>query len=617
MGIRDAFGDQPQQQNELLRQLGWAVTQGQPDFRAGRGSDGPFDGLGSAIADLVGGPTREEAATRDLLDVISARDQRMAKAPALPGANSPRPRDVVQGFTQQGLTPNTFAAALRAIQSAPYELGVRQGDPRAREVYNAQVEAQTQDLLGDDGPTDEMLDASVKNTRAASLLDEAYGSGRRQLGAQRNENVMRQADKAQSAFQALADPYQSAAGATVALSNDDLGREVVSQPTAQRIMHNDAVRGATLDALEQVKRYGVEKIDDIMFGEQVETISYPDGDPEAPETSPSFGAFADLLLNPSGASKIGGKPYVLSVRAAGVNGSSKEQMHQEIDAQIAKFVADNEEDDLSVEDVKAQLRIPLEEEMTGIRTKAGASAKIDPKIRQLASEIYGKALLQHGKTWYLTNQSEGAKTTDHKLVGGGDFSAVLGKRMIRNGQFQGRPALAEQYGLSSGQGDAVKNVYRTAAEKLIGPMESFLQQKFTADLKARGVDDAAIENLVDQAMAQSRSAAMQPGVKKAFQRDPEKFFRQRIEPNWNAWLDGQSVPNKKGMTPAAAGFVRAGEAIESSEALQQAMSDPLGGMGSPQDADLMQMLEEGRQPREQDPGASVRRQRELDAFRSR
>lgn len=596
MGIRDAFGDQVQQPNELVRQLGWIASHNQPDFRAGRGADGPFEGLGSAIADLVGGPTREEAATRDLLGVISQRNQKLAKAPAVPGANSPRPKDVVKGFAADGFNQKTIADALKAIQNAPYELGVRQGDPRAREIYDEQQRVGTMDLLDSGEPTDDMLDAAVRNPRTAALLDEAYGSGKQRLAEQRVENINRQANQAQNAWAAITDPYASAAGATVALQEDDLGRELVGQPQMQRILHNDNVRGASIDYLEQVKLHGPEKLDEIFDGEMREAATYADGDPEDPASSPSYGRFADLFLTPGGA-KIKGSPWTLSVRA-GNNGLTKETLHADIDSAINAYVGrESGNEMISSDDVKAQLRPAIEQIVTGIQTKE----KVDPKIRKLASEIVGTVQTKYGNHLWLTNLKEGAANTDHKQLGADlDFSSLLGKRMIRTGEFQGQPTIAERYQLSEGQREALKQRYRAATEKLVGPMEGFLRQKWTTRLSGMGVDKEAIPNLVEQALEQTRPKLMLPGVKKAFERDPEAFYQKRVDPKFSRWLtEEQGVVDKSGMTPAAAGFVRAGEAIESSEALQQMMSDPLGGMdqgmSGSQDEELMQMLEQGRQ----------------------
>ncbi len=612
MGIRDAFGEAPQQPNELIRQLGYVASYGQPDFRPGRGSDGPFDGLGSAIADLVGGPSAEESATRDLLGMLSDRSQRMAKTPAMPGANAPRPKDVAKSAVQslgnayqrfgnnpvgmfaEGFDAKSIAAALKAIQGAPYELGVRQGDPRAREVFDEQARVGTRDLLDDGDPTDEMLDAAVRNPRAAALLDEAYGSGKQAIAEDRMAQTQRQANIATNAWAAITDPYASAAGATVALQDDDLGRELVNQPEMQRMMHNPNVRGASIDLLEQVKTFGPEKLDELIDGETRVVPFYADGDPEKPESSADYGKFADLILHPGGA-KIRGQSWTLSVRD-GSGESSKAALHEDVGNMIKAYLgvepgadADPEE----FKDVQAQLRPALDQLATGISTKE----KVDPKIRALASEIAGTVFQKYGRNLYLTNLKEGASNTDHIFLGpDGDFSKLLGSRTIRTGEFQGRPTVAEQYGLSDGQREALKRRYLSATEKLVGPMEGFLKQKWTARLTEMKVDPKAIDNLVESALQETRPKLLTPGVKKAFQRDPEGFYQKRVSGNFERWLaDEQGIVDKSGMTPAAAGFVRVGEAIESSDALQSKLADPLGSMGGSQDDELMMMLEQGRQ----------------------
>lgn len=604
MGIQDALGNQPPQQNELLRQLGYITSYGQPDFRAGRGSDGPFDGLGSAIADLVGGKSREETAIGDMQRAITARSQRVANAPAVPGANSPRPKDVVKGFASEGFNAKTIADALKAIQSAPYELGVRQGNPQAREIYDEQVRAGTMDLLGDDQPTDAMFDVAARNPRAAALLDEAYGSGRQEIAQQRNAGIQRQANVATDAWAQITDPYASAAGAVVALQEDDLGKELVAQPQTQRMLHNDNVRGAALDLNPLVKQFGLEKLDDLIDGEEREAVAYGDGDPEKPMESPSYGRFGDLFLNP-GSSKIKGKGWTLGVQSTAAE-RSKEALHADVDGMVNKYV-ENALDGSEAADVKQALRAYIDEEVTGVR--AGGKATSDPKLRQLASEIVGTVLTKYGSELYLTNTDENGQRS-HYIGPDLDFSPLLSRRTIRTGEFQGRPTVAEQYGLSEGQREALKQRYRAATEKLVGPMEGFLKQKWTADLKKKKVDDAAIENLVESALQETRPKLLLPGVKKAFERDPEGFYQKRVQSNFERWLtEEQGITDKSKLTPAAAGFVRAGEAMESSDALQQMIADPLGGgdpgMGGDQgdppdmnwlDVEMMQRQFEGRMP---------------------
>lgn len=592
MGIQDALGNQQPQQNELLRQLGYITSYSQPNFSAGRGSDGPFDGLGSAIADLVGGKSREETAIGDMQRAITARSQRVANAPAVPGANSPRPKDVVKGFASEGFNAKTIADALKAIQSAPYELGVRQGNPQAREIYDEQVRAGTMDLLGDDQPTDAMFDVAARNPRAAALLDEAYGSGRQEIAQQRNAGIQRQANVATDAWAQITDPYASAAGAVVALQEDDLGKELVAQPQTQRMLHNDNVRGAALDLNPLVKQFGLEKLDDLIDGEEREAVAYGDGDPEKPMESPSYGRFGDLFLNP-GSSKIKGKGWTLGVQSTAAE-RSKEALHADVDGMVNKYV-ENALDGSEAADVKQALRAYIDEEVTGVR--AGGKATSDPKLRQLASEIVGTVLTKYGSELYLTNTDENGQRS-HYIGPDLDFSPLLSRRTIRTGEFQGRPTVAEQYGLSEGQREALKQRYRAATEKLVGPMEGFLKQKWTADLKKKKVDDAAIENLVESALQETRPKLLLPGVKKAFERDPEGFYQKRVQSNFERWLtEEQGITDKSKLTPAAAGFVRANEAMESSDALQQMIADPLGGMdqGMGQDDELMQMLEQGRQ----------------------
>lgn len=608
MGIQDALGNQQPQQNELLRQLGYITSYGQPNFSAGRGSDGPFDGLGSAIADLVGGPSREETATRGMLESITKRNQRVANAPAVPGANSPRPKDVVKGFASDGFNAKTIADALKAIQSAPYELGVRQGNPQAREIYDEQVRAGTMDLLGDDQPTDAMFDVASRNPRAAALLDEAYGSGRQEIAQQRNAGIQRQANVATDAWSQITDPYASAAGAVVALQEDDLGKELVAQPQMQRMLHAENVRGATIDMNEMVKKYGPEKIGDMLYGEEREAVAYGDGDPEKPLESPSYGRFGDLFLNP-GSSKIKGKGWTLGVHSIAAE-RSKEALHADVDAMVEKFASDTtaNTDDLGSADVKQALRGYIDEIVTGVR--AGGKGTSDPKMRQLASEIVGTVITKYGSELYLTNSDENGQRP-HYIGSDLDFSPLLSQRTIRTGEFQGRPSIAEQWGLSEGQGQAIEQRYRAATEKLVGPMEGFLKQKWTADLKKKKVDDAAIENLVESALQETRPKLLLPGVKKAFERDPEGFYQKRVQSNFERWLaEEQGITDKSKLTPAAAGFVRAGEAMESSDALQQMIADPLGGGGDPGmggdegappdmnwlDVEMMQRQFEGRTP---------------------